>query len=181
MPDPSPPSEPSRQLDPESLQLAAALLAICIPGAGQFSLGYRARGICIAIGVLGLFFGGLLMGGLNCVDSRENRLWFIPQAIVGPVAFITDNIHQRYFKGIAPGIPRPVTPGPNETITTDKDGTRRIAQRTSGPPLIIRSFGRPNELGVLFAAIAGMLNLICIIDAAWSRRCPAAPTSGAAA
>ncbi|MGD9690497.1 MAG: DUF6677 family protein [Phycisphaerales bacterium] len=176
---------PSTGDTPESFQPVAAILACALPGAGQWYLGYRARGVCAAIGVLGLFFGGLLIGGLNCVDSRENRVWFIGQALTGPVAFITDGVHQRYFKGSSPtgaNAGRAVTPGPDETIVTDSSGQRRLARITDGSaPPIVRSFGRPNELGVLFGAIAGMLNLICVIDAAWSRAARPAGRAGAPA
>lgn len=166
---------PSPGDHPDRLQPVAAVLACALPGAGQFFLGYRARGIAIMVGVLGLFLGGVLIGGINCVDSRENRIWFIGQALVGPAAFIIDNIHQSQFKAYPPGadgrptgLPR--VPRPDETIVDHPSGRKVLASSGGKPPPIVKSIGRPNELGTLFGAIAGMLNLICIIDAAWSCR-----------
>ncbi len=162
---------------PDRLQPVAAILACILPGAGQLFLGYVGRGLAIMIGVLGLFLGGVLIGGLNCVDSRENRVWFIGQALVGPTAFILDNIHQSRFKGY-PASPidgRPTgalrVPRPDEAIASHSSGRQVLVPAPAGvQPAITKSIGRPNELGTLFGAIAGMLNLICIIDAAWSCR-----------
>jgi hypothetical protein len=49
-------------------------------------------------------------------------------------------------------------------------------------PPYVKSIARTNELGTLFTTIAGFLNVIVIIDAAWNRRidrkraaAPAAP------
>jgi hypothetical protein len=47
-------------------------------------------------------------------------------------------------------------------------------------PPYTKSLGRANELGTLFCTIAGFMNLICIIDAAWRRRAVAAGRGGAA-
>ncbi len=161
--------------DGEHLQPLAALLALILPGAGQMSLGYLGRGLTICAGVMGLFLGGLLVGGLNGIDSRENRVWFIGQALVGPTAFILDNLHQSRFKGYETSpagqvLNRPPrVPGPHETIIRRADGLRVLAPLPAGErPPVIKSLGRPNEIGTLFGAIAGMLNVIAIIDAAWS-------------
>lgn len=44
-------------------------------------------------------------------------------------------------------------------------------------PPYTKSLGRAGELGTLFCTIAGFMNLICIIDAAWRRRAQAAPST----
>jgi TM2 domain-containing membrane protein YozV len=161
----------------EHFQPVAALLALILPGAGQIYLGYVGRGLTIFAGIMGLFLGGLLVGGLNSIDSRENRVWFIGQALVGPTAFILDNLHQSRFKGYETSpagqvLARPSrVPNPDETITRRADGIRVLTPLPAGErPPIVKSIGRPNEIGTLFGAIAGMLNVIAIIDAAWSIR-----------
>jgi TM2 domain-containing membrane protein YozV len=167
----------------DSFQPLAALLSAALPGAGQIFLGHRARGLFIMLGVLGLFLSGLFVGGLSCVDSRENKIWFIGQALCGPVAFLTDALHQNFYKGAVvtgPNAGKRITPGPDETLVKGPGGQRMVAQRNADqPPAIVKSIGRANELGVLFGAIAGMLNLICIIDAAWSRRAAVFQAPGA--
>lgn len=178
--------------EPEPLQPVAAVLAVLLPGAGHLYLGYTRRAILIASGVLGLFFSGLFVGGIDTVDRREDFVWFIGQAFVGPTAFAVDYIHQHEFKVIDPhsgirsahpdeyrdprtGAPVRIIPdparGPTATIVDANDPTGAHT-RTISParPPNIKSLGRMNELGTLFSTIAGMLNLICIIDAAAAHR-----------
>lgn len=143
----------------ETFQPVAAVLAALLPGAGHFYLGEVQRGVLIAAGVLGMFFGGLLIGGIGVVDRRDNFIWFMGQALVGPVAFGVDAAHQSMFKVIDRGHPRPARPDEGRGA----DGEIIYG----GTPPYVRSLGRVNELGTLFATIAGMMNLICIIDAAF--------------
>ena len=119
--------------------LKAGLAAIVFPGLGHMALGLRRRGRLIALGVLGLFFVGLLIGGLDAVDSRNDRWWFAGQALVGPIAVATDAVHQTLHRH-------------------DLDNPNR-------PPTIGAGLGRINEVAMLAGALAGMMNLIAIIDA----------------
>ncbi|MCA9297203.1 MAG: hypothetical protein KC983_11815 [Phycisphaerales bacterium] len=117
----------------------AGILAWIWPGLGHFSLGQRRRGILISIGMLLLIGTGLLVGGFDCVDRREDKLWFIAQAGCGPIVFAADTVNQAVLKQ-----GRPVThPDRLKTI----------------------SMGRPNEMGTLFIALAGLMNVIVILDA----------------
>ena len=85
-------------------------------------------------GVLFLFLGGVLIGGIDAVDRREDPLWFLAQAVCGPIAFATDLANQRLL---------------------------------SDPQLRLRRKGlsHVNEIGTLFAALAGLMNLVVILDA----------------
>ncbi|MCC6659563.1 MAG: hypothetical protein IT437_01625 [Phycisphaerales bacterium] len=157
---------------PEEFEPVAALLAVVFPGAGQWYLGDRARGVFAAVGVLGLFLGGLLIGGISVVDRKDNPIWFIGEALVGPVALGVDYVHQHHFKVIDPvtGRLRPANPDEARDPAT---GRAVKAGPGRGPPYV-KALGRVAELGTLFATIAGMLNLIVILDAAWhSPRDPA--------
>lgn len=168
---PTVPSNPDRFLP------LPAFLAILFPGLGHIALGDTRRGIIISAGILGLFFGGLFVGGLDAIDSDEDRVWFIGQALNGPIAFAADYVHQNHFKGFARD-PRTATTirrsaYPGESIAW------KPAPGTTGPaiPLIVqggtppntKSLGRANELGTLFITLGGMLNLLVIIDAAINR------------
>jgi TM2 domain-containing membrane protein YozV len=149
-------------------QGVAALLAIVLPGLGHFYLGENRRGMYVALGVLGLFFGGMLIGGIDVVDRQEDSIWFLGEALVGPVAFGVDWVHQNEFKVLDGQVRRSAQPGERRDPAT---GAPVPAGPGQGPPNI-KSLGRVNELGTLYCTIAGMLNLICIIDAAFrpSRR-----------
>lgn len=132
----------------------------------------------IAVGVLGLFFMGLIVGGLASIDSTSDRTetritYWLGMSWVGPVAWGTNAVHQSFFKLHA----TPPTGGPTIHITPMPDevidnGSLRKRTDTDAPPPT-RSVGRMHEIGVLCGLLAGMLNLIAILDAlmppAWRR------------
>ncbi|UCD74711.1 MAG: hypothetical protein JSV91_13095 [Phycisphaerales bacterium] len=125
----------SRQ-QPTELHFGPAILAWLWPGLGHFSLGRPKRGGLIMFGVLFLVVSGVLIGGIDCVDRREDKLWFLAQGLCGPIAFGVDYVNQNLIK-----------PQPEE-------------QR-----LLTRSLGHVNEMGTLFVALAGLMNLVVILDA----------------
>ncbi|MEX2218343.1 MAG: DUF6677 family protein [Phycisphaerales bacterium] len=177
----TPDHQPPTEFDP-----AAGLFAILLPGAGHFWAGERVRGLLIAAGVLGLFVGGMLIGGIDIIDRRENPIWFAGQALVGPVAFGVDYIHQNHVK-VVQRMQDPRTGQVTESrrtprpAYTDANGIPHNAEQRGpdGAPVPAaagapagsgKSLGRMYELGTLYAAIAGMLNLIAVIDAAFRSR-----------
>jgi hypothetical protein len=202
MPIPPPPSSPGSSSHPaaeprpyalpgqrETFQPFAAILAFVFPGAGHLYLGSPRRAALIALGILSLFFGGLLIGGIDVVDRTDNPInlfgrqiagpWFIGQAFVGPLTFAVDHLHQTRFKVIDPATRLPRTAEPEirnsagdlvrPAEVRGPDGVARIGNPGDRPPAS-QSIGRMNELGTLFIAIAGMLNLIAILDAAFAAR-----------
>lgn len=164
-------AHPPVQYGPDRFDPAALILAWVFPGLGHFYLGERKRAALIAGGILGLFIGGLFIGGVNAVDRKEDTIWFFGQGIVGPLAFGVDYIHQNQLKvkTIDPVTGRETvrSPWPNEV--RGPDGRPTEAQAGQSPPSSV-SLGRMNELGTLFSTIAGMLNLLVIIDAAMHGR-----------
>lgn len=134
----------------EQLEPFAAVLAYALPGLGHLTLREPRRALFIFLGVMGLFFGGIFIGGIDVVDRNEDFWWFVGQAGVGPVAFAVDRLHQSYFK-----VPDPKSPG-----------GRRTARPDENPPNN-KSLGHPNEIGALYATIAGMLNIIAVVDCLW--------------
>lgn len=122
----------------------AGILAWVLPGLGHISLGERRRGILIGGGMGFLILVGVLVGGIDSVDRRDDRLWFIAQAGCGPVAFLLDTVNQAAVKRGRPD--------------THPDRLRTI------------SMGRPNEMGTLFIALAGLMNVIVVLDAAFHDR-----------
>jgi len=135
----------------ESFTPFSAALAFAIPGLGHLTRGQPRRALFIFLGVMGLFLGGIFIGGIDVVDSKEDFWWFVGQAGVGPVAFLVDRVHQNAFKVADPKSPNGLrSPNPDEN------------------PKITKSLAHPNEIGALYATIAGMLNVICVIDCLWS-------------
>jgi hypothetical protein len=163
-----------------------ALAAWIIPGSGYLLLKQNARGLTVGICVLTLFFLGLLVGGIRCLDvpgynthgqktyyyllrrqegyephsgdrvpegavdvgwtltrtpveELRSKPWSIPQIMMGPIDVLCD------WWAIAVSPPADIAGASPDTFAA-------------------RSHSRVNELGVLFTAVAGMLNLMAIID-----------------
>ncbi len=127
--------------EPAQFDPVAGLLAILVPGLGYLYLGDLRRALYVGAGVLGLFVGGLLVGGISVVDRRNDQWWFLLQCGVGPVTFAVNHINTGYMNMTQGG------PSPNTAYR--------------------RSLGRVYEVGALSAGIAGMMNLIAIIDCFW--------------
>ena len=165
-------------LSPPLVALATWLL----PGAGYWLIGQRSRALTIGTTIVTLFWLGLFVGGVRVLEVpgydeeglpiRVNRHgerlrpenqssyargtwvlwtrpgselrakpWTVPQVLVGPV--------------VAAGWACSVW------ASRDPDGY-------SGPREAagVVSHGRVNEIGLLYTAVAGMLNLLAIIDSA---------------
>lgn len=134
----------------------ALLLAWAWPGLGHITLGERKRGLLIMAGVLFLFFSGLLIGGLDVVDSRRDRLWFIAQALCGPVTLVTDWASQNLLERMPVDWRR------------DYEWLDAYEEEEPDPDVIqqlrVTSLGRVNEIGTLYIALAGLMNLVVILD-----------------
>ena len=151
-----------------------ALASWVVPGAGYVLIGHVARGVTIGATILVLFVLGLLMADIRVIDvpgyddSGQRVLvetvqgkppvpvktwalrvrpvqeifakpWFIPQVLTGPICLIS----AKYSLLAA----EPTNPG-------------------SIYPKVPRSHARVAEIGTLYTAVAGMLNLLAMIDAA---------------
>lgn len=136
------------------------LLAAVLPGLGHAYAGEVRRAAMIFVGIMGLFFGGMLIGGIDVVDRAEDKWWFVLQAGVGPTAFAVNSFHQNSLKMEFREGSRVVR----------RSGKPDASENPGGKPApATKSLGRVNEVGSLYAALAGMLNLIAIIDAAWRK------------
>jgi hypothetical protein len=145
---------------PRTYNPGAAILGWLLPGLGHISLGHTRRGLLIMAGTLYLFLAGILVGGIDVVDRRDDRLWFYAQAGCGPIAFVADFANQSLLKTgrvgrlVSPtGVVTPV-PGPGGVITL-------------GPGVVNEYTGiaHVNEFGTLFCGLAGLLNIAVVLDA----------------
>jgi hypothetical protein len=121
-----------------------AALAWVWPGLGHIARGEKRRGLYIMVGVLFLFLTGVLIGGVDAVDRKEDQLWYVAQVCCGPVAMAVDLANQSLLK-------------------TGKVG--EIIATQPAPINTKKSLGRANEYGTLFTALAGLMNLVVILDA----------------
>lgn len=126
-----------------------------LPGLGYLLIRQRARGLTVGITILMLFIAGLAIGGVRALEAPLNaeqspsfnpgdwqreiseKPWYVAQILTGPICIVSS-----YYSAWA--------------------GRPDSAGNTPGVP----SHARANEIGVLYMAVAGMLNLLAIIDAA---------------
>lgn len=135
----------------------AGILALIVPGLGYLPKRERARAAGVFIGVFGLFFGGVLIGGVSAVDRETDRLWFFAQAGIGAPAFALDALNDSTFK-VQPAIPGPPNWGhPNPELNMNN---------VAAPAK--KSIGRVRDTALLWTALAGMLNLIAVVDCLFS-------------
>lgn len=125
------------------------------PGLGHIALGYRRRGMLAMVAILGMFAGGLLIGGLDAVDSVEDAPWYIAQSGNGPIAFAADLANQELLKKGKVGELLPA-PSPTDPSGRPAPGQHYVST--------FKGIGAANEFGTLFIALGGMMNFILVMD-----------------
>ena len=140
-------TEPTNHFKP-----LAAVLGWIIPGLGHYVIGERARGVLVLAGVAFLWICGLLIGGIDTVDRKDDRLWFIAQAGSGPIAFAIDGMNNALLKS---GTMGELVDAPNPRRDTS---TRKQVST-------LKSVAHMNEYGTLFTAFAGLMNIVALLDA----------------
>ncbi len=138
-----------------TLNFGAAVLGWVVPGLGQILIGERQRGICVLIGILGLFTTGVFVGGLDCVDKDEDRLWFYGQAAAGPIAFGVAYANDALIK----------TGRMTELVPTPPSMMEQSQNLPGGTVPAAKGLAHANEFGTLLCFLAGLLNLVAILDA----------------
>ena len=80
----TPPTSTDEQ-EPVFLSLLTLALGFIIPGAGHLSIGHARRGLVFGITIMALFFGGLLVGGVQSIGPQDQPIWKITQFLAfGP-------------------------------------------------------------------------------------------------
>ena len=125
------------QAQPKLSPVLALILGWVVPGAGHAYAGRWRKAVLFATLIIGLLVAGFAMGhGTNILKSE---LWYFAQVCAG---------------------------GPTLVLTP-------ISDRLAGPPDTMHDSARPNadyadplrEMGTLYTAIAGFLNLLVMMDA----------------
>jgi hypothetical protein len=169
----------------ETIQPIAALMTLVVPGSGYLWFRETSRAVYAFIGIAGLLLGGLLIGGIDVVDSRESKYWFYVQALNPAAAFSINYAHQNFYKGYevrggqtSENFYRKPEYGERLKFDESRGVTIIVNDASAGTPSPRQSIGRVNEVGSLFVALAGMLNLIVLLDVGWhAPRPPAASSS----
>ena len=115
----------------------AGLLAWAVPGLGHIYIGERGRGIVLLITITITFWSGVAIGGVvNTVDPVGRKLWFAAQICNGGHTLVAHMIR------------RAVVPPP----------------RPDGAPVVVGHWVA-GDIGVHYTGVAGLLNLLVILDA----------------
>ena len=115
----------------------AGLLAWLVPGLGHIYLGDRSRGLVLLVAITATFCTGVAIGSVQAtVAPHSRKLWFAAQLGSGGNAIAAYSLH------------RLVSP---ETATSPKQ------------PVTANWLSA--EVGVHYTGVAGLLNLLLVIDA----------------
>ncbi|MGC9261173.1 MAG: DUF6677 family protein [Phycisphaerae bacterium] len=68
-----------------------------IPGLGHWLIGRKKHAKIFALGIHGLFFMGLLLGGLPALNRPRQRLWDYAQYLAGWPAVVGDMAKTHYY------------------------------------------------------------------------------------
>ncbi|MCC6579137.1 MAG: hypothetical protein IT440_01760 [Phycisphaeraceae bacterium] len=118
----------------------AAIAGWVVPGLGHALIGQKTRAIILAVTIGSLWLGGFLIGGICVFDQQEHPAWFLGQVLVGPSLAANAYLNHQKLRFID-GKPSPDRPYAYEP-----------------------SYGRVNEQGILYTALAGLLNLLALLD-----------------
>ena len=133
----------SRDLPPPPL---VALAGWLLPGSGYWLIGQKTRGLTIGVTIIILFLLGILIAGIRVVEAPN---------MSGPGSMISRVLQRPWFLGQA-------LTGPIGLASAYASDVLAESPRYKN----VQSKARLAEIGTLYTAVAGMLNLLAIIDSA---------------
>jgi len=132
-----------------------ALAGWLVPGAGYWLLGQRVRALTICITILAMFIGGILIGGIRVIEAPD---------VFGKNGNLVGRVLER------PWYIGQVLAGPISLVGAYFSSLAGKSEELKS----IVAHARLADIGTLYAAVAGMLNLLAIIDSS-SRAAKDAP------
>ncbi len=118
----------------------AGFLALVLPGLGHLYVGDRGRGIIFAVVISVTFWAGVAIGGVRTtVDLTQRKAWFLAQLCSGTHVLAVLAIQK---------IPPP-------------EAWRDPHPKDNGWP---RAFWPSEDIAVVYTGVAGLLNLLVILD-----------------
>ncbi|HEX8322823.1 MAG TPA: DUF6677 family protein [Tepidisphaeraceae bacterium] len=158
-----------------STPLPVPLVALCgwiLPGLGYVLVGQRARGLIAGGAVLLTFLMGLLIGGVRVVDvpgydvQGQPRMLRVARGSDASVWALRANFKGEVFN--KPWYIAQALVGPVNALATW--GSLRAADASYR-----QATARVFDIGTLYTAVAGMLNLLIIVDATYRATQPPEP------
>lgn len=166
---------------------AVALASWLVPGSGYWLIGQRGRALTTGLTIIVLFILGLLIGGVRLIevpgwgDHGRKLMAVIEDRGTDPQGrrLVSERTSESPDDGEGawvmskhpldevrnkPWSIAQILAGPID-IAASAASVAASHDRRGGRPIGARSHSHTNELGVLYTAVAGMLNLLVIIDA----------------
>lgn len=143
----------------------AAVAAWLFPGLGHLLLGETRRAGILAATIGVLWIAGFLIGGIGIFDWIEHPAWSVGQSLMAPsvVAGVVEARLRRAADAPWHQGPRPTM----EPVYLPDPGQYTLPTQPPHPrlnPSYEPSYGRVDEQGVLYTALAGLLNLLAVMD-----------------
>ena len=142
---------PVKKIAPKRGQLSgptAAFLSWLMPGLGHWWIGEKARGVILFVVITVTFWSGIAVGGVRTVIApRENGPWIAAQVCMGPQSLIAWKSAENLRL--------------NEAVSA-----QRVEEGIDSPDALV-SYRAPwpsGDIGVVYAGIAGLLNLLVMLD-----------------
>lgn len=127
-------------MDHGLLLVIVGAFAWFIPGAGHFFIKEKKRAIIIFVTITTTFLTGLYIGSIGVIDRVHAKPWYLGQVLTSPAVAIVGTVVAR-------------AQAPN---SGNKEGANDY-----------RVYAKPHDYGQIYTAIAGGLNLLCILNAVY--------------
>ncbi len=129
---------PAVRIEKEVLTIAAVgLLGWLVPGGGYFVLGEKKRGTIVMVTLILTFLVGLYIGSIGVIDPVGAKPWYIAQVMNSPVVIVIGNTVAQAF---------------------------HTAKQNGDPTQAYFVFTKSCEIGQIYTSVAGLLNLLCIVN-----------------
>lgn len=125
-------------MDHGLLLLIVGALAWFIPGAGHFFIKEKKRAVIIFVTITATFLMGLYIGSIGVIDRAHAKPWYLGQILTSPAVAILGSVVARA-----------------QVQNNDNDAND------------YRVYAKPHDYGQIYTAVAGGLNLLCILNAVY--------------
>lgn len=133
----------------------ALVLAWLVPGAGHLYIGRAKRGLVIFVVIAATFWSGVAMGGVMTIDRQNEPWWFVADMLTGVHGLTAWKHQQIVVTAMAAEV------GPRSSAADFQDAlSAKLAKEK------IELAAPVDNVARAYAGVAGMINLLCILDAA---------------
>ncbi len=123
--------------------IVVGALAWLVPGAGHWAINEKRRAAVIGVVIILTLLVGLYVGSIGVIDSVGAKPWYAAQLMNTPAVYLLGKhvVH----------------------VNNQAELQNYPIDKSAVVPYTV--YGRPNEIGQIYTSIAGLLNLLCIVNA----------------